>query len=633
MVSAPQNPIQLARPGTTFAVRIGDKDGNAPTDQDEFLEVIPIVIELGTGGSNLDRATFQVDLGATGQNIVDWQVDPKMNRQVEVYAIDENGDFVPLFWGEFEQQNLELVKEGQYVVITASVSKHHFGKPLAGPEEYHKGEDENQIIDKDLVFNPELDNRIYGNQRTDPNDSEKYLFTDPYSAWTDTAKTFIGTTPELWTLETAVKTLIRLANESEEFIENPDSFTILNPAPDLKNFTIRRGTYLCDALDQLLDPHGFTWYLRLFLDAGGVLYKEITFIRQGSGVQKNVYFQRPGETLDITKSNVPEFTIETNLTELANRITVFGDFIRREMTKELKKGWPVTQDALTPDELQKKDESVSQFEEYPNAHRKWPLNEGGDYNGLRPEIGNAPTDLFIIDDSTREIHKRRKAEKLLSRDKEGNQRDPYLEYYDNSLTAWKPVPPEWGYRVLDDEIGIYFTGNKPPAELWEQGMTSIDNMRLRLTFTVVSDHRIQYTAERQESSPIGHDVELFIDASDRFFDKAVEISSPFYGDEEIVADEIDSTTEIQKYAEDLRKFNDSASIQAHLGVFGIVNSYQRGDLIAKVDGRNISLNRNSSGVATKKFPQVTGIQHDYENQQTTLITTSFNKKDIIDGRA
>lgn len=57
-------------------------------------------------------------------------------------------------------------------------------------------------------------------------------------------------------------------------------------------------------------------------------------------------------------------------------------------------------------------------------------------------------------------------------------------------------------------------------------------------------------------------------------------------------------------------------------MFGIVNSYQRGDLIAKVAGRDISLNRNSSDVATRKFPQVMGIKYDYEEQVTLLITSS-----------
>lgn len=623
MTSAPQNPIQRVRLGAVFVVRVGDENGNAPTESDEQREVNLITLERGTGGRKLDRAVFSVDIGRTGQRIVDFQVDPNMNRQVELYAIDENGDNVPMFWGEFDQQNLEIVN-GEKVVITASVQKQHFGGPLAGPEEYNKVEDSNLVLDKDLVFNPEIEGTIYGNQRTDPNATAEYLFVDPLSNWTSTAEAYIGTTPELWTVETACETLCRLANESETFIKNPDTFTVVNLAPVLKNFTIKRGTYLHEALGQLLEPHGFSWYVNVFLDDGGTLQREIHLISQGTGIQKNVYFQRPGEVLDIKKSNAPEITVETSLSEMANKITVQGDFIKRESTLELKKGWAEAQDALTPDELQKKDESSSQFETYPNAHRKWVFNEGGDYNGLRTETGSAPADLtfFNAGEGEEYVHKRRKTERLLTFDKDGNRREQYLEFFDNSLSSWKPVPPEWGYDVLDDEIGIYFNGNKPPAELWEQGTVSMANMRLRMTCVVACDKRISYTATRQASSPNGRDIELYIDASDRFFDKQVLPSSPFFG-AAYTADEVDSTTDIQTYAEELRDVNDSANLRAAIVLEGIVNSYKRGNLIAKVDGRNISLNRNSSDVATKKFLQVTSILFDAQKQRTVLETESF----------
>ena len=629
MVSAPQNSVQYGRLGTVFSVRIGDKDGNAPTDQDEFLEVIPLTIELGTGGDDLDRAAFQVSLGLTGQRIVDFQVDPKMNRQVEVYAIDEDGEYVPLFWGEYDQQNLEIIRSGEYVVITASVQKHHFGTPLQGPEEYDKVTDENVIIEADLIFNPQIDDRIYDNRREDPNQTDQYLFVDPRSRWTSTAKTYLNATAEAWTVETAAKTLARLANESESLIKNPSTYTVVNLAAAIKNFTLRRGLYLNEAFDELLTPHGFSWYLQLELDSDGALEKKIHLISQGTGIEKQVYFQRPGEVLDLTKSNVPEVSLDTNISELANRVTVYGGFIKKEVTVEIFKCWHPDQDSLTPDEVQRKDEAGSQFELYPNVHRKWALGEGGDYIGLRPEFGNAPTDLTFFDPQEGEeyVHKRRRTEPLLTYDKELNRRPQYLEYFDNSLSAWQPVPPEWGYRVLDDEIGIYFTGNKPPAELWEQGADNVDNMRLRLTCVVACDKRISHTAERRPSSPNGRDIELTLDASDRFFKKTVHTSSSFYGDEQLLNDEVDSTTDIEEYAESLRDINDSANLQVYLNLFGIYHSYQRGDLITKIDGRNISLNRNSSDVATKKFLQVTRVVWDYQNQRTGLITAAFTRGD------
>jgi len=621
MVSAPRNSIELARLYTAIVVRVGDEDGNAPTETDETIYVNLLSLEHGTGGRDLDRATFAVDLGAQNLRIVDSQTEKEMNRQVEVYAISESGDNVPLFWGEFSQQDLRVV-DGEQVVITAAIQKQHFGSPIRGPEEYDKSDDSNTVVDKDIIFNPDIRGRIYGNQRTDPNNTTHYVFVDPDSAWTSTAETYIGATPAMWDVKTAVKALCRLANSAETLIDNPGSYDILDSAPALKNFRIKRGTYLTDALDMILEPHGYSWYVKLSIDSSGDLTRTITIIEQGNGAEKQVYFQRPGEVLDNKKSNAPEITVKTSLTELANKVTVYGDFIRKEATLELKKGWAAAQDALTPDELQKKDESGSQYETYPNAHRKWIFNEGGDYNDLRTETGSAPADLTVFGAGEYYVHKRRKiAPKLLTLNEKTDYRDPYLEYYDNSLSAWKPVPPEWGYEILEDEIGVYFDGNTPPSELWAQGTDDIDNMRLRLTCVIACDARIEYTAVRQDSSPNSRNIELYIDASDRFFNKQVDSGSTFFGVYDAL--EEDDSTAIQTYAENLRDINDSANIEAAIVLFGIINSYQRGDLLTKVEGRNISFNRNSTYAATKKYLQITKVLFDYQNQRTVLETRAY----------
>lgn len=625
MVSAPQNRIQLARLYTAIVVRIGDESGNAPTETDETIYANLLTLERGCGGREMDRATFAIDLGAQSLRIMDVQNEKEMNRQVEVYAISETGDNVPLFWGEFAQQDLRIV-DGEEVVITAAIQKQHFGSPIDGPEEYDIENDVNVVVENDLVFNPEIEGTIYGNQRTDPNAATEYLFVDPESAWTSTSKTYIGITPDLWTVQAAVQTLCRLCNESETFIANPDKFDILSDAPVLKNFTIERGMYLPDALDKILEPHGYTWFVKLGTNSSDALTRTITIIKQGEGTEKQVYFQRPGETLDIKKSNAPEITVKTSLTEMANKVTVYGDWIRKEATLELKKGWATAQDTLTPDELQKKDESGSQYETYPNAHRKWVFNEGGDYNGLRTEIGNTHAPLTVFGAGEEYVPKRRKvADKLLTLNNKGDYRDPYLEYYDNSLAAWKPVPPEWGYDILDDEIGVYFDGNKPPAELWEQGSDDIANMRLRLTCVVSCDKRLEYTATRQTSSPNSRDIEIYIDASDRFFNKQVDSGSTFYGVYDAL--EKDDSTAIQTYAENLRDINDSAMIDVSIVLFGLVNSYKRGELLTKVEGRNISFNRNSTDASTKKYLQITGVNFDNSggNQYTVLVTRAYNE--------
>lgn len=82
MVSAPQNRTQLARLYTAVVVRIGDEDGNAPEATDETIYASLLTLERGTGGRDMDRASFAIDLGAQSLNIVDVQTEPEMNRQV-----------------------------------------------------------------------------------------------------------------------------------------------------------------------------------------------------------------------------------------------------------------------------------------------------------------------------------------------------------------------------------------------------------------------------------------------------------------------------------------------------------------------------------------------------------------------
>ncbi len=86
------------------------------------------------------------------------------------------------------------------------------------------------------------------------------------------------------------------------------------------------------------------------------------------------------------------------------------------------------------------------------------------------------------------------------------------------------------------------------------------------------------------------------------------------------SDTRDDSLAMQTYVDNVQAVEESALIQATLRLFGIHEGYEISNLLTKIDGRNISLNRNSEDAVTKKFLQITGIHFDYQNQRTDLIT-------------
>ena len=59
-------------------------------------------------------------------------------------------------------------------------------------------------------------------------------------------------------------------------------------------------------------------------------------------------------------------------------------------------------------------------------------------------------------------------------------------------------------------------------------------------------------------------------------------------------------------------------------VDGIRLDFELGQLVTKVDGRNLSLNQNSATNPTKRYLQITGISYDRNNQRTSLEVQSFD---------
>jgi hypothetical protein len=98
--------------------------------------------------------------------------------------------------------------------------------------------------------------------------------------------------------------------------------------------------------------------------------------------------------------------------------------------------------------------------------------------------------------------------------------------------------------------------------------------------------------------------------------------------------EIDDTRELQEYLEHVREWDDSADLSCSVTLDGIDHyEYELGDLITKVDGRNLSLDANSPTATSPKYLQIMGVNLELEGQQKTeLLLESFKLERFDFGR-
>jgi len=613
---------------------------------------------------------------------------------------DEPGGAGMIFWGETATSQTVINPNEETVSIEAVISPPLFGDIVRGmPLAVAKRDTDNQtddddddddavdeietmISEVDLVFNPIIDGRVVGNKSNkydtsnrpednlffsrdrdpgdDPNDFP--LFISPDAVRTAAARADDDSEASLWTLADAVWLVLNLLNVDQEFIDNENplaadwraldrpNLSILEDAPPLINVRIPRGLYLPECLDRLLIPLGYNWFVVPGLSDKGddpatpeneaelSARPAIKIYKRGEGIRKQVFFQRVGETVDLTESNAYDINIQWDILDLANAVTGHGSFIEKEMTVELYPCWPTDDDSLTPDELDPTVEGSQFHNGKENVWRRFAANEAGDWNGVRDRNESTKFD----DDAFEEISRRRRrffpclTYRMNETEVEEKRLDPFVEYFNptaglSGTGAWLEVPSEWSYEILKDELGVLFNGRKIPAELVALG----PSVRVRVTGVVIGDHRLESTSNIGGTSPNSHDVELFVDLSDKFhlrervtsgnfrsrFSSNGLNEEPLNGDSPVTnrtADEVDDLGEMQDFLDALVEEEQAATMTAVITLQTIDQSYEIGDLIDTVEGRKLNLDRLVPGVAETRFAQITSIVHDVEAQVTKL---------------
>jgi hypothetical protein len=658
-----------SQPVQRFAVRLSDGD-DQPDDTDETKEYRVESIKRSAGGQRLDTAEFTY---ATDKIIADIKTPVDYRKKVDVIAApaakDDEETSPPadvVFRGEMGVASLTLDDRGQQIAkATARTEQWHFGTPLVGWR--FKTEDESaqtvyRTIEDDVRFNPEIDRRILNNRSNwyieldAATGSRWYTWIDPESVRTTGAQTILDQSAEEWTLAQAVMSLCYLLNPDEEYIKNPDFQAlakVFDSAPVLRDWTIPRGVYLPEALDKLLVPHGYLWFVRYSIGKNSSdedeVQRRITVFKRGTGTEKTVKLPAEGKDRKTNTANVAAVSCEWNIAEAFNIVQAYGSHLEVEGTFPLQRAWVASDDSLTADALAKSTDPTtdlpSQYEKKPDVWRKWVLNEVGDYTATR--TGNTTFDVNAILDraagegalrplGANNISRRRKFYAPLTKRADDGRRDVLVEYFvpadayaEEGTPAytgyWKDVLSltNGHYQVLERECGILFTGQKPPEQLIALGADA----QLRITACLRSDQRLSYTSSRAATSPNAEDIKLVVDLSGRFH-KRVRITDSGatyksrYSELALItplstADTADDTTALETYAIKLRDQEQSARVSPQVTLEGYHPEYEIGDLVKEVEGRGLSFNSNAATNATKRYPQITGIEF---TQMTTVLT-------------
>jgi hypothetical protein len=584
-----------------LTVYIGDASGNPPTSSPTvFADAFATLVVQSAGGSRLDFASLAFGLQSHLQN----RTQPAQFARMVDVLIPATPDKIKLHRGDYVAETVRIDQQAESLTAQVQLRPYHFGLPVTGYTVWNEPAGEEQRIEDDIVFNPFIDQRVLFNKssklRSGTGSATVNLWIHPEAADDAVGADYHLQTRQEWTLAQAVLAMCWELNTAETFILNFDQTTLetkLSSALPVRELRIPLGTQLHQALDTLLIPAGFNWYVDYKLDEEK---PQLKAFKIGDGTQKELKFQAVGSVLDLDDSNLNQFEVSNAIGDSFNRVIVMGDFERAEVTLDLYPAWPAAKDSLAADDLRK---DGSEYTGNETVWRLWIANEAGDLDPEISRLGQLPTVPDLAQVFSKYWPHRRTIEDPLtywsgttgSEDTQRKQRFPIqLEYSIDGGYSWQPEDPEWTVRLCPDQIGVLFDGMEIPTILYEAG----DQARLRITGTVAGDARLTADATKQAGAVNGREFRQVIPVPDKFAKRWRQEYGPYasvLADTGNAADERDDAADALTYAERIRDQNHFADVSCEFRLPGWHTNYEIGDLLTKIAGREISLNAAPTG--------------------------------------
>lgn len=581
--------------------------GWSPGITDTFEGVYCSRVVQSASGARLDYAELTYKLS---DHLTNREQPAEFNRMIDVLLPD--GVSTPIHRGDYVRESAVVTESGETLTAQSQVRGYHFGNPVTGYDVYAVSGMDTRIA-SDIVFNPMIDNRTIFNM-SDKNRNgvaaNGRLFVHPECVSGTVGETWQGQTRSEWTLSHAVRSLCWLLNPNESFVTNPDTSVIdvLIVGPSLRAVTIPLGTRLHQALDLLLIPLGFNWYLdysELFTGTG-FRNPKITIFQIGVGPEKELKFQLPGSVLDMAESNVNQFSTDNNIGDSFNQVTVLGEFEEAECTFPLFAAWDAAHDdTLFVSDL---DKDGAEYVGHETVWRLFIANEAGDIDPAVSRLGQTPTVPDLTGVFELWVPHRRTLQEPLTYIagtptavvELPQRRTHVLEYSIDAGTTWLAAAEGWTVKLCPDQIGVLFDMHGIPRELYDAGSDG----RLRITGSVFGDGRINSTATRNAWAVNGRTVEHVIVKPEKFQYRFRNIAGTYQSVLTGDADTKDDSTPISDFAEAIRDQNQYAEIGCEFRLPGWHLEYQIGDLITKIAGREINLDAAPANAPVNRYVQV-----------------------------
>lgn len=319
------------------------------------------------------------------------------------------------------------------------------------------------------------------------------------------------------------------------------------------------------------------------------------------GRRRAVRLQPVGRQLDTSDTNLWRGRVAFTRRPSRRGVLAIGARKQYEATFELLRGWDP--DAATG---RWRDFTRSLSDNWPQAasvFRWWVLNEHGWYSGSPWQLPVYDFSALSEDDFT--TRSPRRFLPCLSSDALGRSLGIVVQFRCSPDGQWRPwAGPVW---TAADQCAIYLGGDSLPADYFQAAVAS--TAEVRVTCVVQADARL--TAERRGDP---HQPKEVIDVSARASWRQIDDSSILKQATGLgEPDERDDTKAIEAIA---ARQVEAASLatEAELTLGWIDTSFQVGDVVEQIDGRDLQLSTNSD---TRPF--VRSILHDFGQAQTTRL--------------
>lgn len=320
--------------------------------------------------------------------------------------------------------------------------------------------------------------------------------------------------------------------------------------------------------------------------------------RQGRRTLVNL--QPNGGTLSTRKSNLWRGQIKISRRPSRKPVSVLGDYKTYESTFQLKRGWDPSKETDRWRDFVRSESG--DWTSVADVYRKWVLNEDDAY-GTSP--WSLPTyDFADINEEDFLLSIARQFLPCVSTDKSGDSLGMVVEIKCGSTAPWRRwTGPIW---ISSDRCEVYLGGDALPSDYFQ---AAVDNeAKVRVTASVRSDVRLAVEVKGDPGLPAE-----IADYSSQAKWQKLHADSIFSGKSGLGTpaerDDINMLRNIaRRYAEIV-----SRTLEAKLQLGWVDTAYHAGDIIERIDGRELELSPNP-----EVHPYVTAVLHDFANQTTSL---------------